>query len=627
MLKNLIEVSSELPTPIVNESTFGDFQLPNDLARKLEKSINLKSLKIDKNTSTYKTTDNTNPQWVIFPNQYFVFASHFYNFANELIKYFIFLENLQEICVENGLIDTDIFYGKWNEIKTNIEENSKLLDFFDNDDDLELFCRFIDKVDDTYRLKGKSILNDNKGQGPISIRGPSGGCFSSIILKCTNMPDVSAQALGDIVLGLINKKDIYLELTEYCNKFEHKRIVKTITVNSDQKQIPKPFILLAGISGTGKTRFVREQAAVHCNGDLSNYCLIPVRPDWHEPSDLLGYISRIGPDGSRYVVTDLLRFVVKVWQNAWASATAESLACKAPEEMTPYWLCLDEMNLAPVEQYFADYLSVLETRKWENSSYSCDPLLKSETIRQLASSGQRELRKDLKLDNVFFDDLWEYFINVGIPLPPNLIIAGTVNMDETTHGFSRKVIDRAYTIDFGVFYPNIFPEYFKSTTVHKTLSFPVLSQVTTEDLKDVESDPEGANSINFLIAINAILEGTPFELAYRALNELLLAVVCFNPQDEAELQAVWDDFLMSKVLPRIDGDLEKLKSIGTENSLLNELLDALELQFKDIWSKKRPDLLREADDGGLLEIDSRAKQKLEWMQNRLDTNGFTTFWP
>ena len=326
------------------------------------------------------------------------------------------------------------------------------------------------------------------------------------------------------------------------------------------------------------------------------------------------------------MVTDLLRFVVKVWQNAWASATAESLACKAPEEMTPYWLCLDEMNLAPVEQYFADYLSVLETRKWKDSSYSCDPLLKSETIRQLDSSGQRALRKDLKLDDVLFDDLWEYFINVGIPLPPNLIIAGTVNMDETTHGFSRKVIDRGYTIDFGVFYPNMFPEYFKSTTVHKTLSFPVLSQVTTEDLKDVESDPEGTNSINFLIAINAILKGTPFELAYRALNELLLAVVCFNPQDKAELQAVWDDFLMSKVLPRIDGDLEKLKSIGTENSLLNELLDALELQFKDIWSKKRPDLLREAEDGGLLEIDSRAKQKLEWMQNRLDTNGFTTFW-
>jgi hypothetical protein len=400
--------------------------------------------------------------------------------------------------------------------------------------------------------------------------------------------------------------------------------------------LPKPFLLLAGISGTGKTRFVREQAAAHCNGDLSNYCLIPVRPDWHEPSDLLGYISRIGRDGSRYVVTDLLRFVVKVWQDAWASATAEELVCKAPVDMMPYWLCLDEMNLAPVEQYFADYLSVLETRKWQDGSYSCDPLLKSTTIKQLDSAGQQALRADLKLDNILFDGLWEYFVSVGIPLPPNLIVAGTVNMDETTHGFSRKVIDRAFTIDFGVFYPNDFTDYFVPSTSHKTLSFPVLSQVTKDDLANVAADTDGKASIEFLRAINAVLKGTPFELAYRALNELLLAVVSFNPNDKAELQAVWDDFLMSKILPRIDGDAEKLKFIGDDNklqvngddsSLLIQLLVVIEPQFSVIWSAQRPDLLREDINGNVLEVDGRAKQKLEWMQTRLETNGFTTFWP
>jgi len=167
--------------------------------------------------------------------------------------------------------------------------------------------------------------------------------------------------------------------------------------------LPKPFLLLAGISGTGKTRFVREQAAAHRSGDLSNYCLIPVRPDWHEPSDLLGYISRIGVGGVQYVVTDLLRFVVKAWQNAWASATAGELVCKEVADMTPHWLCLDEMNLAPVEQYFADYLSVLETREWQDGIYSCDPLLKSATIEQLDSVGQQALRADLKLDGEKFE--------------------------------------------------------------------------------------------------------------------------------------------------------------------------------------------------------------------------------
>lgn len=389
--------------------------------------------------------------------------------------------------------------------------------------------------------------------------------------------------------------------------------------------IPKPFLLLAGISGTGKTRFVREQAAAHRGGDLTNYCLIPVRPDWHEPSDLLGYISRIGQDGPRYVVTDLLRFVVKAWQDAAASSSATELVCKLPDEMTPYWLCLDEMNLAPVEQYFADYLSVLETREWNENGYHCDALLKASTIRQLDEAGEAALRKELDLNDAH-DDLWQHFRMTGIPLPPNLIVAGTVNMDETTHGFSRKVIDRAFTIDFGVFYPNEFTEFFEPITRPKVLGFPVLSSVSQGDLAVTPADVDGSKSIAFLAAINAVLKATPFELAYRALNELLLAVACFKPKDDAELQAVWDDFLMSKVLPRIDGDAEKLNADG-DSSLLTHLLGEIEKQFTNIGAAQRPDLLREKIDGSVCTVDCRAKQKLDWMQSRLHMNGFTTFWP
>lgn len=390
--------------------------------------------------------------------------------------------------------------------------------------------------------------------------------------------------------------------------------------------LPKPFLLLAGISGTGKTRFVREQAAVHCGGGLDNYCLIPVRPDWHEPSDLLGYISRIGQDGVRYVVTDLLRFVVKAWQDAAVSATVVAIEYKPNEQMTPYWLCLDEMNLAPVEQYFADYLSVLETRKWDDGNYSCDPLFKPDIMRQLDAAGLAELRGQLGLD-AKHDGLWQYFVTHGIPLPPNLIVAGTVNMDETTHGFSRKVIDRAFTIDFGVFYPNDFSEFFDPQTRPKTLGFPVLSQVVGDDLAGVAADTGGEKSIAFLGAINDVLKDSPFELAYRALNELLLAVVCFQPKDEAELRAVWDDFLMTKVLPRIDGDAEKLSADG-EVSLLTRLMGAIDAQFGiDGAVDQRPDLLRENRDGSGCIVNYRAKQKLGWMQKRLDANGFTTFWP
>ncbi len=496
---------------------------------------------------------------------------------------------------------------------------------FENIEDLDLFCKFIDKDDNSYRLRGKSILNDNNGKGPISIR-ESAGCFCSIILTRINMPVVSAQGFGDLVWSLIKVKDVYLELSQYHNK-----IIQSVSTVSSNHKLPKPFLLLAGISGTGKTRFVREQAAAHNKGD-SNYCLIPVRPDWHEPSDLLGYISRIGAQGSRYIVTDLLLFVVQAWLDAvdLDSVTADDLVCKDPSQMIPYWLCLDEMNLAPVEQYFADYLSVVETREWKDNRYSCDALLKAVVLeKQLDSEGQSALRTELKLEDTEFDGLWLNFLKQGISLPPNLIVAGTVNMDETTHGFSRKVIDRAFTIDFGVFYPNDYDHYFESPIRHKTLSFPLLSQVNQEDLSAISIDAEGLKSIAFLTTINTVLKGTPFELAYRALNELLLAVVCFNPKNETELQAVWDDFLMSKVLPRIDGDTEKLSMEGgadNKGDVLSALLVVIETALKDILSNPRIDLLRE-NKGGTITIPCRAKQKLEWMKARLDLNGFTTFWP
>ncbi len=386
--------------------------------------------------------------------------------------------------------------------------------------------------------------------------------------------------------------------------------------------LPKPFILLAGISGTGKTRFVREQARAH-RDDLSNYCLIPVRPDWHEPSDLFGYVSRLSTP--RYVVTALLCFIVSAWKDAFQSASAATIEIKQIGEMTPFWCCLDEMNLAPVEQYFADYLAVLESREWLDGGYSCLPLLKADTFKTDPGI-TTQLREDLALSDATYDGLWAYFSTVGIPLPPNLVIAGTVNMDETTHGFSRKVIDRAFTIDFGAFFPNDFSHYFKPITSNKTLGFSTLSSVTIDDLAGLKADSNGTKTIAFLGAVNEVLKNTPFELAFRALNELLIALVCFEPKNDGELQAVWDDFLMSKVLPRIDGDENKLK-LDDNVSLLTRLGAVAEKYLPIIWDTTRPDLLRENLDKSDLMIICRSKQKLAWMHQRLLANGFTSFWP
>ncbi|MTB66393.1 restriction endonuclease [Providencia sp. wls1943] len=428
-------------------------------------------------------------------------------------------------------------------------------------------------------------------------------------------------------------------------------------------RLSKPFLILAGISGTGKTRFVREQAKA--TGSLDEtYCLISVRPDWHEPSDLLGYISRLGTR-PKYVPTDTLRFIVRAWRAIIKEIVFDSNGYPLDwrghhlKDIPPYWLCLDEMNLAPVEQYFADYLSILETRCWNDPEklkkskldyiYQCDPLIKGEVFTDLdlditeenvrpSSLLAKELGFDLtqKLD----EDIWAYFLTHGISIPFNLIVAGTVNMDETTHGFSRKVIDRALSFDFGSFFPNHFGDFFTPTSCNKHLSYPIWSHISKVDLINTY-DNDGSQTVAFLSAVNSVLKSTPFELAFRALNELLLSVVSYHPKDDLTLKAVWDDFMMCKVLPRIEGDIDKLTTLDGKK-LLTELNSILAEQLAPIWladendkEKQRPDLYREkviledsvTNKKELLSIPCRSKAKLEWMSTRLSNSTFTSFWP
>lgn len=411
--------------------------------------------------------------------------------------------------------------------------------------------------------------------------------------------------------------------------------------NSFALTLSKPFLMLAGISGTGKTRFVREQAK-RWSETLDNYCLIPVRPDWHEPSDLLGYVSRLSGN-AEYVVTDLLKFIVKAWRVIAQELTFEGNAVKGSEEtlgrINPFWLCLDEMNLAPVEQYFADYLSILETREWEwegnEFKYRSDGLLSVDLFNQFKTNSNflhaLGFKENKDENNENDKTLLKFFEQNGIPLPFNLIVAGAVNMDETTHGFSRKVLDRALSFDFSEFYPNNFEQFFEPLVQAVTLTYPHHSTATK--LKtNLDSLSQEYNiiqeSLNFLGKMNELFIGTPFKLAYRALNELLLNVWSFQPSSQAELQAVWDDFLMLKVLPRLEGDQDKL-AFDNEHSLFDKLEEILKEQLSEIWAqdKSRVDFFNEDLEGNKLNnLQCRSRQKLEQMKKQLERQHFTTFW-
>nr|WP_228017336.1 hypothetical protein [Synechocystis sp. LEGE 06083] len=446
-----------------------------------------------------------------------------------------------------------------------------------------------------------------------------------------------------LVSDLLELLEIYADINIKNNEKNTHNLRKILTLS-------KPFLLLAGISGTGKTRFVREQAKTSGRFD-ETYCLTSVRPDWHEPSDLLGYISRLSGD-TEYVTTDVLQFIAKAWRAIKDSdltidvkdieGYGERLVITgnrdALDNILPYWLCLDEMNLAPVEQYFADYLSVLETREWhwdgDSFIYSSDALLKPATINEVADKDK--LRSELGFASGEYDELWKQICQYGLAIPFNLMVAGTVNMDETTHSFSRKVIDRALSFDFGVFFPNDFDEFFAPTSCNKRLSYPIWSHANKADLANT-CDKDGTQTVAFLSAVNSVLKSTPFELAFRALNELLLAVVCSNPQDDRTLKAVWDDFMMCKVLPRIEGDIDKLTTASGKDVLI-ELNEVLAVKLAPIWQAddndnayQRLDLFREKVDAEGKEkelyIRCRSKDKLVWMQQRLASATFTSFWP
>lgn len=417
---------------------------------------------------------------------------------------------------------------------------------------------------------------------------------------------------NDVIKSELNRLlDIYDELQSKSdfNDVSDSNVDRQMNI----VRLSKTFLILAGISGTGKTRFVRQQAK---RTGLDNYCLVSVHPDWHEPSDLLGYISHLGSK-PKYITTDVLRFIVQAWKhiadNGFELKTGKVIE-KQLNDIQPYWLCLDEMNLAPVEQYFADYLSILETRQWNGAVYQCDPLLKSSVLENIQPT-------DLGLDEG--DILWDHFKENGISIPFNLIVAGTVNMDETTHGFSRKVLDRALSFDFNEFYPNDFNAYFSPSAQNKIFTYPIYSDAS---LSLNFASPFVQESCEFLSEVNSVLKNSPFELAYRALNELLLSVKCINPKNEIELQSVWDDFLMMKVLPRIEGDSEKLDFDG-EKSLLTNLEAIMREQLSAIWEgKKRIDLFRETNEGDVIQIECRSKAKISWMQTKLEKFGFTHFW-
>ena len=387
----------------------------------------------------------------------------------------------------------------------------------------------------------------------------------------------------------------------------------------------KPFLLLAGISGTGKSRIVKEMAYASCpdEGDLrkdktspGNYCLVEVKPNWNDSTELLGYETVL--EGGNYHLTKFVKFLIKAMQH----------------ENVPFFVCLDEMNLAAVEQYFAEFLSILESRKDVDGTIKSEPLIPAAIFNKYDNKLFKELfppkEKQEKGTSYTIDNdkialcsnaTYKILREEGLRIPRNLIVVGTVNMDDTTYQFSRKVIDRAMTIEmnevnlndmFDIEKPDALS--YRENVVGKSWFFAPFAQ-SNNALQQMNGEREllakkikatiGQTDANGTItpdSLEAILGKTPFRIAYRVVNELILHFYALRWENqEAEFEELYnkalDNILMMKVLPRIEGN----------EDLVKEPLAQLDTWTAGAYPK--------------------ANDKIVEMRERLECSHFTSFWP
>lgn len=325
----------------------------------------------------------------------------------------------------------------------------------------------------------------------------------------------------------------------------------------------KPFVILAGTSGTGKTRLVK----LFAEAIGAEYKMVSVRPDWSDGSDLFGHTNLNGD------------FIDGPICAAFNSAIAEPTK--------PILLCLDEMNLARVEYYLSDFLSVIESRDWDGSG------------------------------NVVTDQIAQY--DAGIP--DNLYIVGTVNMDETTFPFSKKVLDRANTIEFS--YVDLLPGFdaldpdIEPLQLHNEfLCTEYLILVT-----DCEKEKDFVIQVcDELQKVNAILRKANAHVGYRVRDEIVFYMLNNkNAENLLTHEQAFDNEIMQKILPRIQGSATAIKDLLIE--LFKYCMgNYFGLDTESGNAGKQMQTL--ADSAKYPE----SAKKIGYMMTRYEEDGFTSYW-
>ncbi|RIK23322.1 MAG: hypothetical protein DCC51_03845 [Anaerolineae bacterium] len=267
----------------------------------------------------------------------------------------------------------------------------------------------------------------------------------------------------------------------------------------------RPFVILAGLSGTGKSKLSQlyAEALGHTTRD-GRYLRVAVRPSWNDDRYLLGYFNTLTGD---YVAEPALDFIVN------AEEDRENL----------YFFCLDEMNLAHVEHYFSQFLSALEE---EETADRRIPLYSPSLAATLIRDGHQPSHRREVL------------------IPPNLLFTGTVNVDETTQPISDKVIDRANTLEF-------FEVELDKIPVRRPA--PEVTPVSAATWQSYRATTPDTRYRSEIIEIGKILNKAGMGLGYRVLREIEMYLA--NSAGLLEPGVAFDLQVKQRVLPRLRGTL------------------------------------------------------------------------
>ncbi len=508
-----------------------DIELPSEFKSQVQ---DIKDEKIEYNRYSAIVTTQRNLK-IYLPNQWFYIAAFFTEYYNQLKQYKEIVlsifpkERLKEL---KGNSLTDIEQKKISQLS--ISDSSK-----------DYLSKFV--TDYKWWGGGKTIDRDDYYVSPVLNYAALVNVSQSYVADlCAFLAENSTivdllqkQASIDAARHLAPSRDAMSSNNRYCSYLTALRT--------------KPFMLLAGISGTGKSRIVRKLAQATTTQKYDNdsdrwndnrpenFELIQVKPNWHNSMDVVGFYSNIS---KQYEFTPFVEFIVKAWQHS----------------DTPYFLCLDEMNLAPVEEYFAEFLSAIESRSTDaDGNYITDPIIKP--FKDFGETVGKGMLKHLfgEADPIDKNPLAVQFYEKGLTLPPNLMVMGTVNMDETTFSFSRKVLDRAMSVEMNEV------DYDKFLS-GETEEFPLLIDYNEllvnrpQKASEVKDDIDSEKVVEYLKDVNALLEDTPFKLGYRAANEAILYVAANKELagDQLSMPTALDEFTLMKILSRIEGDDQRL---------------------------------------------------------------------